>query len=202
MTPSPKSTLTSRQENHPGSGAELTRFQKIKKALTHEMVEYCLNFVYLTLLFAASTQYRRLVLAAHDISYTNYWFAVIEAAILAKVIMIGNVARLGRELDNRPLILPTLYKSVVFTIFVGIFKLIEHGIKNLWHDKPFLAGLSGFSEHEVWLFLANTIVLFVGFLPFFALKEAGRALGKGVLWNLFFRSRNRTRSAAAPSTSA
>jgi hypothetical protein len=196
MTTSPHSPSTSRQENHPGSDAQLTRFQKIKKALAHEMVDYCLNFAYLALLFAASTQYRRLVLAAHDITYTNYWFALIEAAILAKVIMIGNVFRLGRELDNRPLIFPTLYKSAVFTIFVGIFKVIEHGIKNLWHDKPLLAGLSGISESEMWLLLANTLVLFVGFLPFFALKEAGRVLGKGLLWNLFFRSRNTPRSAA------
>ena len=38
---------------------------------------------------------------AYDITYTNYWIAVIEALILAKVIMIGAVLRLGRGL-RRP----------------------------------------------------------------------------------------------------
>ena len=47
-------------------------------------------------------QYRRLVLAAHDITYTNYWVALIEALILAKVVMIGDVLRLGRGLDINP----------------------------------------------------------------------------------------------------
>ena len=92
-----------------------------KKRIFHEMVEYWINVCYLTLVFAAFTQYRRFLLAAHDITYTNYWVAVIEALILAKVIMIGAVVRLGRGLEQKPLIYPTLYKTVVFTLFVGVF---------------------------------------------------------------------------------
>jgi len=68
------------------------------------MAAYWINVGYLALVFAAFTQYRRFVLAAHDITYTNYWVAVIEALILAKVVMIGDALRLGRSLDQRPLI--------------------------------------------------------------------------------------------------
>ena len=57
---------------------------------------------YLTLVFAAFTQYRRIVLAAHDITYTNYWVAVIEALILAKVIMIGDVSASVAALNRSP----------------------------------------------------------------------------------------------------
>jgi hypothetical protein len=102
-----------------------TKRQTLKKKLVHEMVGYWLNFGYLTLMFAAFTQYRRFILAAHDITYTNYWFAVIEAAVLAKVIMIGQAVRLGHGLEDKPLIYPTLYKTAVFTIFVGLFKATE-----------------------------------------------------------------------------
>ena len=102
------------------------------------MVEYWINVCYLTLVFAAFTQYRRFLLAAHDITYTNYWVAVIEALILAKVIMIGDVLRLGRGLEQKPLIYPTLYKTVVFTLFVGVFTLVEHAIKGLWTGKGFM----------------------------------------------------------------
>ena len=69
-----------------------------KKFLFEELVEYWVNVIYLALVFAAFTQYRRIILAAYDITYTNYWIAVIEALILAKVIMIGAVFRLGRGL--------------------------------------------------------------------------------------------------------
>ncbi len=70
--------------------------------ITHELIEYAINVAYLALVFAAFTVYRRLLLAAHDITYTNYGVAVFEALILGKVIMIGGVFRLGRCLEDDP----------------------------------------------------------------------------------------------------
>jgi len=155
------------------------------------MAEYWVNVVYLTLVFAAFTQYRRLVLAAHDIIYTNYWVAVIEALVLAKVVMIGDVLHLGRRLEQRPLIFPTLLKTVVFSLFVGIFTIIEHVIKGLWMGKGLTGGVVEFlgkGNHEL---LAGCLVVFVAFIPFFAFRELGRALGgEGKIWGLFFRGRD------------
>lgn len=169
-----------------------TKKQTLKKKIVHEMVEYWLNFAYLTLAFAAFTQYRRLVLAAHDITYTNYWFAVIEAAILAKVIMIGDVVRLGRGLEDKSLIYPTLYKTLVFTLFVALFKIVEDLAKNLWRGEPLLHGLANFSDKELRIVLANTLIVLVAFIPFFAVKEVGRVLGQGTIWALFFRREHRS----------
>jgi Na+/alanine symporter len=160
-----------------------------KQRIFHEMFEYWMNFFYLTLMFAAFTQYRRLVLAAHDIIYTNYWIAVIEAAVLAKVIMIGGVLRLGRGLEKKSLLYSTLYKTFVFSLFVAVFKLIEHMIKGLWKGNGLtqsLADYFGRGPHEL---LANVLVVFVAFIPFFAFKELGRVLGEGRVWDLFFRRR-------------
>lgn len=161
----------------------------MKEKIFKEMIEYWINFFYLTLMFAAFIQYRRLILAAHDITYTNYWVAVIEAAILAKVIMIGDMFRLGRELEEKPLIYSTLYKSVVFTLFFGAFTIIEHVIKGLWQGKGIMGGLVDFlgkGSHEL---LAGCLVIFVAFIPFFAFKELERVLGVAKIRALFFRSR-------------
>lgn len=159
----------------------------IKEKIFHEMAEYWIIVIYLTLVFAAFTQYRRLVLAVHDITYTNYGVAVIEALILAKVVMIGDVLRLSRGLEQKPLIYPTLYKTVVFTIFCGIFTVIEHGIKGLWRGEGLAGGLFelfGKGHHEL---LANSLVVFAAFIPFFAFRELGRVLGEGKIMSLFFR---------------
>ena len=129
--------------------------RNLKKKIFHEMVEYWINVAYLTLVFAAFTQYRRFILAAHDITYTNYWVAVIEALILAKVIMIGDVFRLGRGLEQKPLIYPTLYKTVVFTLFVGVFTVLEHVIKGLWKGKGLTGGLVEFLGKGPHEFIAN-----------------------------------------------
>jgi len=161
-----------------------------KKKIFHEMVEYWINVIYLTLVFAAFTQYRRFLLAAHDITYTNYWVAVIEALILAKVIMIGAVLRLGLGLEGKPLIYPTLYKTVVFTLFVGVFTVLEHAIKGLWTGTGFMGGIADFfgKGHEL---LANCLVVFVAFIPFFGVKELGRVLGEEKIRALFFRRRDK-----------
>jgi len=73
-----------------------------KKILFEELVEYWINVAYLAVVFAAFTQHRRFLLAAYDITYTDYGVAVIQALILAKVIMIGAVFRLGRGLEDKP----------------------------------------------------------------------------------------------------
>ena len=161
-----------------------------KEKLLHEFTEYWFNVIYLTLVFAAFTQYRRLLLAAYDITYTNYWFAVIEALILAKVIMIGDVVRLGRGLEHKPLIVPTLYKTVVFTLFVGAFTVLEHAIRGLWTGTGFMGGVADFfgkGSHEL---LASGLVVFVAFIPFFAFKELQRVYGKDELRALFFLRRD------------
>jgi hypothetical protein len=161
----------------------------LKKKIVHEVTEYWLNVLYLTLVFAAFTQYRRFLLAAYDITYTNYGFAVIKALVLAKVIMIGDVARLGRGLERKPLIYPTLYKTVVFTFFVFLFTLVEHGVKGLWKGEGFTGGIVDFFGRGSNELLANSLIVFVAFIPFFAIKELGRVWGGDKIRALFFRSR-------------
>ena len=47
--------------------------EKLTEKMRHELIEYAFNVVYLTLVFAAFTQYRRFLLAEYSITYTNYW---------------------------------------------------------------------------------------------------------------------------------
>ena len=163
--------------------------QSWKEKVFHEMVEYGINVIYLALVFSAFVWYRRLVLAAHDITYTNYGVALIEAVILGKVIMIGAVFHPGRSLEQRPLIYPTLYKAVIFTFLVGVFTLIEHAIKALWAGNGLTAGLVGFFDKGPHELLAGLLVIFVALIPFFAIKELGRVLGEDKIMGLFFRER-------------
>jgi hypothetical protein len=163
--------------------------KSLKEKIFHEMAEYWIIVGYLTLVFAAFTWYRRLVLAAHDITYTDYWVPVIEALILAKVVMIGDVLHLGRRLEDKPLIYSTLLKTVVFSVFVGAFTLVEHVIKSLWMGKGLTEGLIEFFGKGTHELLAGGLVTFVAFIPFFAFRELRRVFGEGKIWALFFRRR-------------
>jgi len=162
-----------------------------KERISHELVEYAINVVYLTLVFAAFTQYRRLLLAAHDIIYTNYWVAVIHALIFGKIIMIGGFFRIGRSLEQKPLIFPTLYKAVVFTFLVAALNLVEHVLKGLWKGNGLMGGIAEFLDRGPHELLAGSLAIFVALIPFFAVKELGRVLGEDVIRELFFLNRER-----------
>jgi hypothetical protein len=88
-----------------------------------------------------------------------------------------------------PLIYPTLYKTLVFAVFVGAFKVVEQVIKGLWDGEGLSGALAQFSEKRLELVLANSLVILVAFIPFFAVKELGRVLGTKKIWALFFRTR-------------
>lgn len=118
-----------------------------------------------------------------------HWVAVIEALILAKVIMIGRVLRLGRGLEQKPLIYPILYKTVVFTVFVAVFTLIEHALKGLLKGQGLMGGLVAYFEKGPHEFLAGSVMLFVAFIPFFGVRELGRVLGEEKIQDLLFRKR-------------
>jgi len=164
--------------------------ETLKQKARHELVEYALNVVYLTIVFAAFTIYRRLILASYEIAYTDYGVALIEALILGKVIMIGGLFRLGRSLEDQPLIYSSLYKTAVFCLFCAAFTVAEHTVVGLWKGEGLAAGLHEFAEkgsHEV---LANTLMLFVSLFPFFAFKELGRVFGRDRLKEIFFLKRH------------
>jgi len=167
-----------------------------KQRLVRELIEYWITFLYLALFFGTYTWYRRLVLAEYRISYLHYGVAIIEALVLAKVILVGRALEIGRELEDKPLILSALYKSFVFSVFVGLFGVLEHTLGGLLHGQ----GLAGGWDELVHLgkdeLLARCLVTFCAFIPFFAVQELGRVLGDSKVRGLLFRRR----TAADPSS--
>ncbi len=144
---------------------------------------------YLGLMLGAFAWYRRLVLSESGISYLHYGGAVIEAMILAKVILIGEALGLGKRFEGAPLIISAIFKSLIFGVFVGLFGILEHAIEGLLHHhawKQIAHELLSAGREEI---LARTVVMIVTFIPFFAFWETDRVLGKGKLFALFFRTR-------------
>jgi hypothetical protein len=160
-----------------------------KQKFVREMIEYWSIVAYLALFLGLFTTYTRLVLRHYSISYAHYGFALLEALVLAKAIMIIDALHWGRKLESKPLVYSTLYKSLIFTFGVMLFTVIEHAIRGyLGH------GLSGILEEigkiDRDVLTSKCLVVYFSFIPFFAFKELGRILGEGKIVYLFFRSGN------------
>jgi hypothetical protein len=169
--------------------AVITEKADWKHRLAHEMLEYSINFFYLAFFFGAFTWYRRLILAEYQITYLHYGVAIIEALILAKVVLLGDAVHLGREFEGKPLIFPTLYKAVLFSLFVGAFAIGEHSIEGWLHGKGFAGGFREIVNEGKDELLARCLLTFFAFVPFFAFRELGRVMGDGKIISLFFSHR-------------
>jgi len=161
----------------------------LKARVIHEVKELLAIFLYLALFFCAFTTYRRLVMAEVGISYFHYGFALIKALVLAKVILLGQHVRFANVFDDRPLIVATFYKVILFGLFVLAFEVLEHVIGGFLHGKDLQSVFQEMLSAGRDELLARTLVMLVAFIPLFAFTETARVLGEGKMRELFVNKR-------------
>jgi hypothetical protein len=149
--------------------------------VARELKEMLALFLYLALFFSTFLTYRRLIMHDLGVSYFHYGLALLKALVLAKVILLGQLTRLSKRMDKRPLIVPTFYKVIVFALFTMAFEILEHAIGSLLHGKPMMDAVAEILSVGRDELLARMLVLLVAFLPLFAFREIGRILGEGGL---------------------
>ena len=150
--------------------------QSFKQKAREELIDFAMVSLYLAFFFCALVTYTMLLLRKHDIDSPNYAFAIINALIIGKVILIGELMHLGRRAETRPLYQAVLFKSVIFSLFVLAFHFLEEFIKRLIHGKPFGTVWHEIDPDEL---LARSIIVFCTFLPLFAVRELHVVLGPG-----------------------
>jgi hypothetical protein len=167
--------------------------QKVKRTwkqkLFHEFREYLINVIYMTLFFSAVIHYRRLVLAEHGIILDDYFMGIIKALVIAKVVMIGAFMRISRKFEHKPLIIPTIYKAILFTLWVMLFDLVEIYIKAFIKTLDFADAFNGMTHHINPAWFGAAVVICISFLPFFAMKEISRVMGPDKFRDFFFKKR-------------
>jgi len=165
-----------------------------KQKILHEMIEYWLIVLYMALFFGVFFNYRRLILAHHQILYEAYGISVIKALVLGKVVLVAESLRLGRGFEDKPLIVPTLYKSIIFTVCVALFNVIESMILSFVHGIGPMGAVDKLMSQFNHEWLAGALVVFFAFIPFFALRELRRVMGENTLRQLFFQRRSAIRT--------
>jgi len=161
-----------------------------KQKIRHELIGYWLTVLYLALFFGGFANYRRLILAHHGISYEDYGISVIEALVLAKIIVVAEKLHIGRGFEDRRLIVPTLYKGFLFSVCVGLFHFVESVIGSLIWGRGPMGAVDDLMSQFNYELLAGGLVVFFAFIPFFAIRELTPVLGEGVMFRLFFQRRS------------
>jgi len=160
---------------HPG------RKQKIK----HEMLEMLWLFLYLAFFFCALVAYDTLLLKQYEVEYWNFGFALLNALVITKVIMIGEYAKLGTRHEGKTLFVSAVWKAFVFGLLVFAFHVVEEVVKRLIHGSNIENASHGLRFEQ---FASRAIVVFSTFIPLFVFREFRRVMGEEEFNNFVFRA--------------
>ena len=159
--------------------------KSLKERALGELEKYVVIAVYLWLLFALFSLHKQLV-QGRGVSVWQQGFAIVNALIFGKVILIGEALDVGKSLERRALVWVVLGKSLIFAILLLAFHVAEETIRAWFKGQPLSAGFADFGG-SVPSLVTYAAIFFVALIPFFAFHEVARVLGSGALWNLFFR---------------
>ena len=156
---------------------------ELKQKITHELYELMGISLYLAFFFCAVATYRMLLLNEFRVSYFNYGAELINALVVAKVILIGEYAHLGKKHEAKPLLISAVYKAFLFSLLVFGFHIVEEAITRLWHGDTMAGAFHDLSIEDL---LARSLIVFGTFIPLFGFLELRRVLGDDKFDDLFF----------------
>lgn len=175
------------------------RLRHLKQRGVDEFHRFLVMFLYLWAVFGLFLLNEAVILRKTDISFLAQGFALLNAAILAKVMLIAEALKVGRRFDHLPMIYPIIHKSVVFATVFIVFHGLEEIVVATITGKPVAASLPAIGG-GTWIGAALVwAILAVSLLPFFALREISQFMGEGRLWNLMFRAPSRSGSSSGSS---
>jgi len=169
--------------------SENSKQASLKQKATRELEEFAGIFLYLAFFFCAVVTYSMLLL--NKFSVYNYVAALVNALVIAKVILIGEYAHLGKKQEAKPLLVSTVYKAFLFSLLVFAFHIVEEAVKRLVHGENMAGALHNLRIDDL---LARSVVVFCTFMPLFAFRELRRVLGDDKVRDLFLRTETNAKS--------
>jgi len=142
-------------------------------------------FLYLWVLLGLFAIHKSIVLNEQNLIY-HQGFAIINAWLLAKVMLIAEMFHVADNLKHKPLIYPIVFKSAVFSVILISFYILEEVLVAVWHGKTLANSMPAVGGGRLVGILLVGFMMFVVLMPFFALRELGRDIGDDKLYELFF----------------
>lgn len=155
----------------------------LKQKAKHELWEMTWLFLYLAFFFCALVTYDTFLLDEYHVKYMNYAFAIINALVITKVIMIGEYAKVGKRYEERSLLVSAIWKSVMFGLLVFAFHLLEELIKRVIHGRDMATITKDMRFDQL---VSRSIVVFCIFIPLFGFRELRRVMGEEEFRKLVF----------------
>ena len=159
----------------------------LKTRAVDETKKFLIMTLYLWVFFAVLSLHKTLVMEQEHLDYQAQGLAIVNALVLAKVMLLAEDFRLGsRFFKDHPLVYSVLFRSLVFAIVLIGFHILEDAAIDLLRGKPLADSLADFGAGNAKGVFSMGAIAFVALTPFFMVSEMARVLGSDGLRQLFF----------------
>jgi hypothetical protein len=167
----------------------IPRQRQLRERASEEFRRFIVIFLYLWVVFGLLSIHKSVVLSQSHLDYQEHSFAIVNAFVFAKVLLLGEHFQFGSRFSNKPLIYPVLHKCFVFSLLLISFHIVESVVVGVWRGKTIASSLPPMLGWNPRGLLSVGVMCFVLLLPFFAFREVARVMGRRALWILFFERR-------------
>jgi len=163
---------------------------RLASFLLHEAKKAIPPTLFFLVVFHLTAIIRHLDASGLGITVARSGSATVAALILGKIYLLMDERPFANRFKNRPLILGTLWKTLIYWTIATIATALEEFLPAWYRQEDFRAAVSEISQNlTVPIFIANHLVLLVSIFIFSALSELTRAIGPRRVWELFLGNR-------------
>jgi hypothetical protein len=160
----------------------------LKQKALEEAKRMLVITAYLWVLFSVFEVHRLAVIRAQHLPYSyRVGFSLINALVLAKVILIADALHAGKRLAGATMLEAVILKSGIFAMILVCFNIVEDVLVGLFHGKTLAESLPELAGGGLEGQLIVGVMIFVVLIPGFAFAELRRAIGQDAFDELVFR---------------
>ena len=113
-------------------------------------------------------------------------FALLNALVLGKIMLVAENLRLARWLPRRPLIYRILFEGLLFSLLFICFHVVEKVVTGLVKGRAAAESVPAIGGGGLAGIASVALIMFVMLIPFFAFRNVSRELGRGRLEAMVF----------------
>lgn len=160
----------------------------LRQRVAHEMRQFMIMFLYLWALFGLFVLNESVVDRTHGNAMVFQGFALINALVMAKVMLLAELFDVGRHFRRWPLLITILVEAASYTVLFLAVHVLERVLVGLYHGESVSTSMPSFGGGGLAGLLTISAIVFVSLLPFFTFKHVARAIGPKRLQEILLHS--------------
>lgn len=149
----------------------------VKDRAKEEFRKYAFVSVYLWICFASISLYKAAILESEGISWAPLGFAVVQALVIGKFILIGDALKAGQKTMEHPLLHRVAWRTLMMLLVLIVFKVLEEAVVALIHGTPIASLIVEITARPIWVTFAPVLLMLLILVPMITTAEIQRTVG-------------------------